>query len=63
MKILRDDGIYRHLVFQQPVNSLASPFRGRDMAGALCIRGDVKHLRVLALADMFEFFRSPMTQR
>ncbi len=61
MKILRDDGIYRHLVFQQPVNSWHHRFEVVTWPGALCIRGDVGTYVFSRLADMFEFFRSPMT--
>ncbi len=61
MKILRDDGAYRHLLFQQPENSWLHRFEVVTWPGALCIRGDVGTYVFSRLTDTFEFFRSPMT--
>jgi hypothetical protein len=57
MKVLHDDGLYRHLRFQKP----GSSFYWFDIVtwpGSLAIRGDVDGYMFTRVTDMFEFFRS-----
>lgn len=61
MWVVHDDGIYRHLIFQQPVNSWRHRFEITTWPGALCIHGDVGTYVFSRVKDMFQFFRSDMT--
>lgn len=60
MTIERDDGIYRHIRFQQSESQWLHRFEIITWPGALCIRGDVGTYVFSRVADMFEFFRSPL---
>lgn len=59
MSIVRDDGIYRHLVFQQPEHGWLHRFEIVTWPGVLCIRGDVGTYVFSRTHDMFGFFRAP----
>lgn len=56
MKILMDNGIYRHLRFQNP-QSGNYWFEVVTWPGALAIRGEMDDFMFQRLTDMFEFFR------
>ena len=56
MKIVLDDGLYRHLSFRQPDRSFYW-FEVVTWPHALCIRGDMGTYVFSRLHDMFEFFR------
>jgi hypothetical protein len=57
MKILHDDGLYRHLRFQRPDTS-SYAFELITVPNALIYRGEESYV-FSRLRDMFEFFRSP----
>jgi len=57
MKVLRDDGLYRHLRFQRPDTS-SYAFELVTVPNALIYRGEESYV-FSRLRDMFEFFRSP----
>lgn len=59
MSIVRDDGVYRHLIFQRPENSWLHRFEIVTWPSALCIRGDVGTYVFSRTQDMFGFFRHP----
>lgn len=61
MEIVRDDGIFRHLTFKKAENSWHHRFEITTWPGVLCISGDTGTYVFSRLADMFRFFRSPMT--
>lgn len=56
LNVVRDDGVYRHLVF---TNNGSSVYRFELITwpGYLCICGDMGELLFYRLNDMFEFFR------
>lgn len=56
MKIVRADGVYRHLTFKRP-DRRALWFDLVTWPGALCIDGDMGTFVFRRLEDMFEFFR------
>lgn len=57
MTVLHDDGVYRHLRFQNPEGS-AYWFELVTWPGALTIHGDMGTYTFARLTDMFEFFRT-----
>lgn len=57
MSVVRDDGVYRHLKFQQPKQTWLHRFEIVTWPGTLCFRGDVGTFVFSRLADMFQFFR------
>jgi len=57
MKILKDDGEYRHLVFSNNGSSVYK-FNITTWPGYLCISGDMGCCVFSRLRDMFEFFRT-----
>lgn len=59
MAVLRDDGLYRHIRFQEPGTSIWH-FDLVTWPGHLVITGDLKDFHFARLSDMFEFFRSPV---
>lgn len=59
MTVERDDGVYRHLRFQQPIHAWLHRFDVITWPGALCIRGDVGTYVFSRVNDMFSFFRDP----
>jgi hypothetical protein len=59
MEVLRDDGVYRHLIFRQPENSWLHRVEIVTWPGVLCIRGDMGSYVFSRTLDMFEFFRYP----
>ncbi len=62
MTVLRDDGLYRHLLFKQP-NSSPYWFEIITWPGRLCISGDMGDHVFTRLNDMFEFFRTERTEK
>ena len=56
MKILKDDGIYRHLVFKRP-DSMNMMFGIVTWSGYLCYYGDMGSYVFCRVQDMFCFFR------
>jgi hypothetical protein len=71
MTVLHDDGLYRHLRFQEHVwrPPLAEPqptsfywFELITVPGSLTFRGDGESFVFARLTDMFEFFRGPVGQ-
>jgi hypothetical protein len=60
MEVLRDDGVYRHLVFRKPENSWHYRFEIVTWPGVLCFRGDVGTYVFSRTSDMFDFFRNPV---
>jgi hypothetical protein len=71
MTVLHDDGLYRHLHFQQyewrpplvrPVTSSMYWFDLITVPGALIFRGDGESFVFARDTDMFEFFRGPVGQ-
>lgn len=57
MKILKDDGEYRHLVFSKN-DSAVYKFQLTTWPGYLCISGDMGCCVFSRLRDMFQFFRT-----
>jgi hypothetical protein len=57
MKILHDDGLYRHVKFMDPKNS-GYWYELITAPNSLTFRGDGESFVFHRLADMFEFFRS-----
>lgn len=58
MKVLLDQGVYRHLSFRQPNNSWCMWFDLVTWKGNLLIRGDMGTWVFNRVDDMFTFFRS-----
>jgi hypothetical protein len=59
LKVIRDDGLYRHLRFRRPDTGMYG-FDLLTWPGHLCITGDASDALVFARTeDMFTFFRSP----
>jgi len=58
MQIIRDDGVYRHVRFQQPGSS-DMYFDLITWPGCLCYTGDMGTYVFQRTTDMFEFFRRP----
>jgi len=56
MKVLRDDGVDRHLRFRRP-GTICYGFDLITWAGHLCITGDCGTYVFARITDMFEFFR------
>src|ERR1022692_1751902 len=56
MKTIRDDGLYRHLVFAKP-GSYCMHFEVVTFPGYLCYVGDMGSFVFSRIEDMFEFFR------
>lgn len=56
MTIIRDDGVNRHIRFQQP-GTMCMHFDLITWAGYLCFTGDMGTYVFRRLHDMFEFFR------
>lgn len=56
MTVIRDDGLYRHLLFREPKH-FNRWFELLTWPGRLCITGDAGTFVFTRLADMFEFFR------
>lgn len=59
MKIIRDEGLYRHIRFQEPGTSIWH-FDLVTWPGHLVITGDLEDFHFARLSDMFEFFRGPV---
>lgn len=57
MRIVRDDGVYRHLVFRAP-DTGNQRFELITWPGHLCYSGDMGTFIFARLPDMFEFFRT-----
>lgn len=57
IRILRDDGLYRHIRFKR-TDTNAYYFDLITWPGALCYTGDMGTFVFSRLADMFEFFRT-----
>ena len=57
MKVLRDDGLYRHIRFASEDNPWNLWFELVTWPNALIIRGDMGSWSFSRLEDMFEFFR------
>jgi hypothetical protein len=57
MRVIRSDGIDRHLRFQQP-GTYCMGFDLITWPGHLCFTGDMGTFVFARLADMFEFFRT-----
>jgi hypothetical protein len=57
LKVLRDDGLYRHLKFRQPGHSWNMWFELVTWPGVLTIHGDMGTWTFSRLEDMFQFFR------
>ncbi|PPC90275.1 MAG: hypothetical protein CTY35_14530 [Methylotenera sp.] len=57
MKILRDDGVNRHIRFSRP-NTSCCHFDLITWTGKLCYTGDMGTYVFARIEDMFEFFRS-----
>lgn len=58
MKVLRDDGVYRHIRFGKPDTGIAS-FHLVTWPMHLCYCGDMGTYVFSRLEDMFQFFRHP----
>lgn len=58
MTVLRDDGLYRHVRFQEPGTSIWY-WDLVTWPGHLVITGDLEDFHFARTTDMFEFFRSP----
>lgn len=56
IKIIRDDGLYRHIRFRQPT-SLSYYFDLITWPGHLCYTGDMGTYVFTRIEDMFDFFR------
>ncbi len=59
MTILREDGLYRHIRFQEPGTSMWH-FDLVTWPGHLVITGDLEDFHFARVEDMFEFFRGPV---
>jgi hypothetical protein len=59
MTVLHTDGLYRHLKFRNPKNSMYW-FDLITVPGALIFQGDGDSYVFRRLTDMFEFFRGPV---
>lgn len=57
MTVLHEDGLYRHLRFQEPGTGMYY-FDLVTWPGTLAIRGDMRGYMFSRLPDMFEFFRA-----
>ena len=57
MTVLRDDGLYRHIRFQEPGTSIWY-WDLVTWPGHLVVTGDLEDFHFARAADMFEFFRS-----
>lgn len=57
LNILKDDGLYRHLVFKRPCTNCCR-FDIVTYPGYLVISGDMGCQVFSRLTDMFEFFRT-----
>jgi hypothetical protein len=57
MTVVRDDGVYRHLVFQKPGTNVYR-YNITTFPGHLVITGDMGTFVFNRLEDMFEFFRA-----
>lgn len=55
MRVLHDDGLYRHLLFRDPERSMYW-YEIITWPGALTIRGDMGDYVFVRMVDMFEFF-------
>lgn len=62
MKVIKDDGIHRHLLFKKP-NGSEYWFEIVTWPGRLCIAGDMGDHVFARLSDMFEFFRTDRTEQ
>jgi hypothetical protein len=56
MKVIRDDGLYRHIVFAKP-GSYCMHFEVVTWPGYLCYVGDMGSFTFARIEDMFAFFR------
>jgi hypothetical protein len=56
MTVLRDDGLYRHLIFRAPTHSWMHWFEIITWPGALVINGDMETFVFRRIEDMFAFF-------
>lgn len=61
MRILKDDGVYRHISFTNNGSGIYR-FDLDTWPGGLCITGDCGTYVFRRLDDMFEFFRQPVQQ-
>lgn len=61
MKILKDDGLYRHLRFQR-TNTSNMYFDIITFPDGLLYRGDMGTYEFERIEDMFEFFRNPNSE-
>ncbi|AFQ97454.1 hypothetical protein DOROTHY_63 [Mycobacterium phage Dorothy] len=59
MTILRDEGLYRHIRFQEPGTGIWR-FDLVTWPGHLVITGDLEDYHFARIDDMFEFFRNPV---
>lgn len=59
MTVLRDEGLYRHVRFQEPGTSIWH-FDLVTWPGHLVITGDLQDFHFARISDMFEFFRGPV---
>jgi hypothetical protein len=59
MIVLKDEGLYRHVRFQEPGTSIWR-FDLVTWPGHLVITGDLEDYHFARISDMFEFFRSPV---
>lgn len=59
MKIIRDEGLYRHVRFQEPGTSIWH-WDLVTWPGHLVITGDLQDFHFARISDMFEFFRGPV---
>lgn len=57
MKVVRDDGLYRHIRFKRP-DTICMYFDLITWPGHLCYTGDMGTFVFTRLKDMFEFFRT-----
>lgn len=57
IRVLRDDGVYRHIRFKRP-DTACMHFDLITWPGCLCYTGDMGTFVFTRLADMFEFFRT-----
>lgn len=62
MRVMRDDGLYRHIKFRKP-EECAYWFDLITWPGHLCINGDCGSYVFARTPDMFEFFRDERTAR
>lgn len=63
MTVLRNDGLFHHLRFRQPDNSVIMGFDLITWPGHLCYTGDMGTYVFARTPDMFGFFRtSPLTK-